>query len=113
MYAQCMLANGHIINTQVAGATGNTIPAPSSATSAVTRTAAEGAPPTSADDFLAAMTDMPSGNFAEAMLLFRKIDAGQDIPAQAGGETYQETLSETRTSIGEMYERGLGVPQDY
>jgi hypothetical protein len=110
MYNQCMLAHGHIISTQVAAAAGNTAPAP---TAAVTRIGAETGGPTSADDFRAAMTDMHSGNYAEAMLLFRKIDAGQDIPAQAGGETYQETLSETRTSIGDMYEMGLGVPQDF
>jgi TPR repeat protein len=117
MYAQCMLANGHIINTQVAGAAGNTTPAPSPATAAVTRTAAEGGPPNSVDDFRAATTDMRSGNYAEAMLLFRRIDAGQDIPAEAGGRynklTYQEILTETRTFIGDMNERGLGVPQDY
>jgi hypothetical protein len=117
MYAQCMIANGHIIKTQVAGTTGNTRPAPAPATAAVTRAAAGGGPPTSVDDFRAAMTDMRSGNYAEAMLLFRRIDAGQDIPAEAGGPynklTYQSTLSQTRTFIGDMYERGLGVPQDY
>jgi hypothetical protein len=103
-----MLAHGHI--PQVAGVAANTAPAP---TAAVTRIGAETGGPTSADDFRAAMTDMHSGNYAEAMLLFRKIDAGQDIAAQAGRETYQETLSETRTSIGDMYEMGQGVPQDF
>jgi hypothetical protein len=108
LYNQCMLAHGHI--PQVAGTAANTAPAP---TAAVTRIGAETGGPTSADDFRAAMTDMHSGNYAEAMLLFRKIDAGQDITAQAGRETYQETLSETRTSIGDMYEMGQGVPQDF
>jgi TPR repeat protein len=48
------------------------------------------------------------------MLLYRRIDAGQDIPVHSpGAATYQDTLTDTRTSIGEMYEKGLGVPQDY
>jgi hypothetical protein len=111
MYNQCMLAHGHIINTQVAGAAGNTAPAP---TAAVTPIGAETGRPTSADDFHAAIAAQRSGNYAEAMLLFRRIDAGQDIPVHSpGAATYQDTLNETRTYIGEMYEKGLGVPQDY
>ena len=81
------------------------------------QTGAETGRPTSVDDFRAATTDMRSGNYAEAMLLFRRIDAGQDISAETGGQynklTYQEILTETRTFIGDMNERGLGVPQDY
>jgi hypothetical protein len=76
-------------------------------------TAPQGQTQTSIDDFHAAMGDMRSGNYTEAMRLFRRIDAGQDIPAQANRLTYQQTLCDTRSFIGEMYEKGWGVPQDY
>jgi len=60
--------------------------------------------PTSADDFHAASAAERSGNYAEAMLLFRRIDAGQDIPVHSpGAATYRDTLTDTRTSIGKMY----------